>query len=128
MITFFTMKIKLHAENPLEWMALKANLAPVPLVDTQVAFNAARAIMAAAELGFYEALGRDVRSAGEVAKACGTHAEATRQLLDCLVGIGYLGWKGGKYSLKPKYRKWLLKESEANVIGKLRFQLIEWDW
>ncbi|MBL7892179.1 MAG: class I SAM-dependent methyltransferase, partial [Bacteroidia bacterium] len=52
----------------------------------------------------------------------------TKQLLDCLVGIGYLQWIDGKYSLKPKYYKWLLKESESNLIGKLRFQLLEWDW
>lgn len=122
------MKIRLTAENPLEWLALKLNLAPTPLVDTQVAFNAARAIMAAAELGVYEALGGSARTAGEVAGTCGTHAEATRHLLDCLVGVGYLRWSAGKYSLKPRYRKWLLRESQANVIGKLRFQRVEWTW
>jgi hypothetical protein len=46
------MKIKNQPENLLEWIALKANLAPIPLVDTQVAFNAARAIMAAQSLVF----------------------------------------------------------------------------
>jgi 2-polyprenyl-3-methyl-5-hydroxy-6-metoxy-1,4-benzoquinol methylase len=121
-------KIRLQAENPLEWIALKFNLAPVPLVDTQIAFNAARAIMAAAELGIYEAMGREARSDEDIARACGTNPRATRQLLDCLVGVGYLRWSGGRYSLKPAYRKWLLKESEANVIGKLRFQLYEWNW
>jgi hypothetical protein len=52
------MKIKNQPENLIEWIALKANLAPIPLIDTQVAFNAARAIMAAAELGVYEAIGK----------------------------------------------------------------------
>src|SRR4029079_7132897 len=98
------MKIKNQPENLLEGIVLKANLAPTPLVDTQVAFNAARAIMAAAELGFFEALGEAARGADEVSKACGTHPEATRQLLDCLVGIGYLAWRGGRYSLKSRYR------------------------
>ena len=32
------MKIKLQPENPLEWVALKMNLAPTPLVDTQIFF------------------------------------------------------------------------------------------
>jgi 2-polyprenyl-3-methyl-5-hydroxy-6-metoxy-1,4-benzoquinol methylase len=122
------MKTQWRAENPLEWLALKLNLAPIPLVDTQIAFNAARAIMAAAELGCYEAMGRAAKSAEDIAAACGTHAASTKQLLDCLVGVGYLRWAGGKYSLKAKYRKWLLKDSDANVIGKLRFQLIEWNW
>ena len=48
--------------------------------------------------------------------------------MDCLVGIGYLRWNEGAYSLKPKYYKWLLKEYSSNLIGKLRFQLIEWNW
>ena len=122
------MKIKNQPENLLEWIALRSNLAPTPLVDTQVAFNAARAIMAAAELGVYEAIGKNSKTSGEVASICKTHHEATMHLLNCLVGIGYLEWNDGRYSLKPKYYKWLLKESESNLIGKLRFQLIEWEW
>ncbi len=122
------MKIKNQPENLLEWVALRANLAPTPLIDTQVAFNAARAIMAGAELGIYETIGKNLKTSDDIAAACKTHPEATKHLLDCLVGIGYLNWSDGKYSIKPKYHKWLLKESESNLIGKLRFQLLEWDW
>jgi 2-polyprenyl-3-methyl-5-hydroxy-6-metoxy-1,4-benzoquinol methylase len=122
------MKIKNQPENLLEWIALKGNLAPVPLIDTQVAFNFARIIMAAAELNIYEAIGKNSRTADEVAATCKTHPGATKNLLDALVGIGYLQWSNGAYSLKSKYHKWLLKESESNLIGKLRFQLLEWEW
>ena len=122
------MKLKTQPENPLEWVALKLNLAPTPLVDTQIAFNAARAIMAGAELGIYEAIGKNSRTADEIAAECKTNAHATKQLLNCLVGVGYLSWSNEKYSLKTKYHKWLLKESESNLISKLRFQLIEWNW
>ena len=122
------MKLKLQPENALEWIALKLNLAPTPLVDTQIAFNAARAIMAGAELGIYEAIGKNLKTAEEIAATCKTNTHATKQLLNCLVGIGYLKWTDEKYSLKPKYYKWLLKESEANLIAKLRFQLVEWNW
>ncbi len=122
------MKLKVQPENLGEWIALKANLAPMPLVDTQVAFNAARAIMAAADLGVYEALGKNSLTSAEVAQKCNTHPEATKHLLDCLVGTGYLKWDNKKYSLKPKFYKWLLKESDSNLIGKLRFQLFEWNY
>jgi len=122
------MKIKNQPENLLEWIALKANLAPIPLVDTQVAFNAARTIMAAAELGIYEAIGKNSKTADEVSSTCNTHPKATKHLLDALVGIGYLQWSNGNYTLKQKFHKWLLKESESNVISKLRFQIIEWEW
>lgn len=122
------MKLKTQPENPLEWVALKLNLAPTPLVDTQIAFNAARAIMAGAELGIYEAIGKNSKTADEIAAECKTNTHATKQLLNCLVGVGYLTWSDDKYSLKTKYHKWLLKESESNLISKLRFQLIEWNW
>lgn len=45
----------------------------------------------------------------------------------CLVGVGYLDWSKAKDSLRRRYQKWLLKRSEANLIGKLRFQSFEWD-
>jgi 2-polyprenyl-3-methyl-5-hydroxy-6-metoxy-1,4-benzoquinol methylase len=122
------MKFKIKPEGLLERMALWLNLAPLPLVDTQVAFNAARAIMAAAELGIYEALGKKPKTVEQVIGSTHTDTAATKNLLDCLVGIGYLRWKNGSYSIKPRYYKWLLKEYPSNLIGKLRFQLIEWDW
>ncbi len=122
------MKIKILPESILEWMALRMNLAPLPLVDTQVAFNAARAIMAGAELGIYEAIGKSSMTVEEISRTCNTHLTATKHLVDCLTGIGYLKWSEGKYSIKPKYQKWLLKENESNLIGKLRFQIYEWKW
>jgi 2-polyprenyl-3-methyl-5-hydroxy-6-metoxy-1,4-benzoquinol methylase len=122
------MKLKIQPEGLFERIALWFNLAPTPLVDTQVAFNAARAIMAAAELGIFEALGKDPKSAEAAAKSAGTDPLATKNLLNCLVGVGYLRWNGEGYSIKPKYRKWLLKEYPSNLVGKLRFQLIEWNW
>lgn len=122
------MKIKNQPENLIEWIALRANLAPTPLIDTQVAFNAARAIMAAAELGIYEAIGKNSKTADEISLTCNTHPGATKHLLDALVGIGYLQWTKGNYTLKQKFHKWLLKESESNLISKLRFQILEWEW
>ena len=122
------MKLKIQPEGLLERMALLLNLAPTPLVDTQVAFNAARAIMAAADVGLFEALGKDRKTVEQITGTTHTDPAATKNLLDCLVGIGYLHWSDGNYSLRPKYYKWLLKEYPSNLIGKLRFQLIEWNW
>lgn len=122
------MKLKIQPENPLEWMAIKMNLAPVPLVETQIYFTVARTIMAAAELGIFEPIGKAWKSSEDVAKDCRTHPESTRHLLNGLVGIGYVRHRDGKYMIVPKFRKWLLKESDSNLIGKLRFQLLEWDW
>jgi 2-polyprenyl-3-methyl-5-hydroxy-6-metoxy-1,4-benzoquinol methylase len=122
------MKLKIAAENPLEWIALKMNLAPVPLIETQIYFTVARIIMAAADLGVYDAIGKGNKTAEEVANTCNTNLNSTRQLLNALVGIGYLKFSENKYSVTPKLQKWVLKESEANLIGKLRFQIMEWNY
>jgi hypothetical protein len=115
------MKLKISPENPLEWLALKLNLAPTPLVDTHIAFTIARAIQAGAELGIYDALGKDAHTAETVAQKCKTDHKATEHLLNALVGAGYLKWSDGRYRIPRKYYKWLLKEYESNLTGKLRY-------
>jgi 2-polyprenyl-3-methyl-5-hydroxy-6-metoxy-1,4-benzoquinol methylase len=122
------MNIKLTAENPFEWIALKANLVPLPLIETQIYFTMARMIMAGAELGIYDAIGKDSLSAEQIAQKCNTHVHATRQLLNALTGAGYIRYSGNTYAIPKKFQKWLLKESEANLIGKLRFQILEWNY
>src|ERR1700692_4135285 len=74
------MKLAPRAENLMERIALRANLAPRPLLDTQIAFTAARAIMAAAEVGLFEALGKGDQTAEAVAAVCGTDPKATKHL------------------------------------------------
>ncbi|MFZ7170954.1 MAG: hypothetical protein ACO1G2_12340 [Bacteroidota bacterium] len=56
------MKLKIEAQNPMEWLAIKLNLIPIPLMDTQIAFTQARAIMAAAELNIFEVIGKDSKT------------------------------------------------------------------
>ncbi len=122
------MKFKIVPENLVERIALMFNLAPIPLVDTQVAFNSARTIMAAADLGIFETIGKSSKTAEQIARESNTNPVATRHLLDSLVGQSYLQWKEGNYSLRPRYYKWLLKEYPSNLVGKLRFQISEWNW
>jgi 2-polyprenyl-3-methyl-5-hydroxy-6-metoxy-1,4-benzoquinol methylase len=122
------MKLKIGTENLMERIALALNIVPRPIIHTQIAFNAARAIIAAADIGLFEALGRSEKTAADISKIIKTHPLATKQLLDCLVGIGYIQWRKERYSLRPKYYKWLLQEYPSNLIGKLRFQISEWNW
>ena len=65
------MKLAPRAETLMERIALMANLVPRPLLDTQIAFTAARAIMVAAEVGLFEALGKG----DQTAEASLPHAE-----------------------------------------------------
>ncbi|SNB84486.1 Dimerisation domain-containing protein [Rhodoblastus acidophilus] len=121
------MKLAPKPENLLERVALALNLAPRPLLDTQIAFTMARAIQSAAELGMFEALGKSASTFESIAATCGADPTATKKLLDCLVGIGYARWKDGKYSLTKDMRKWLLRDSAHTLVAKLAFQNLEWD-
>ena len=118
------MKIGALAESMMERVALFANLAPRPLLETQIAFTAARAIMAAAELGLFEALATGDKTADEVAASCRTDTKATGQLLNCLVGVGYARWRDGKYGIVDAHRKWMLRKSPSSIVDKLAFQAL----
>ncbi len=122
------MRLAVKPDTFLERLGLLANRGPTPLLETQVAFTVARAIMAGAALGVFEALGNGERTGNEVAAACHTHPGATKKLLDCLVAVGYVRHRAGRYRLAPRRKKWLLEASPTSVVDKLVFQIVEWGW
>jgi SAM-dependent methyltransferase len=122
------MRLGAHAETVLEWLALRLNLGPKPLADTQAAFQFARIIMAASRAGLFEALQSGGRTAEEIAASRGTDPRATGKVLDALLAHGYLRFRNGRYELNRLSRKWLLADSPHTVVHKLDFQEIEWRW
>ncbi|MBI4695226.1 MAG: methyltransferase domain-containing protein [Gammaproteobacteria bacterium] len=121
------MRLKVVAGNLIERLVLKLNAVPEPLLETQVAFSMARAIMTAVEFGLFEAVADAPAPAASIAAHCGTHPGATGKLLNTLAGCGYVRYRDGGYALTPKSRKWLLRRSPHNLCDKLLFQLHEWD-
>lgn len=115
-------------ETWAERLAAWFNLAPRPLVDTQLAFTSARAIMAGASLGLFDALAPGPRTAAQVAAACGTDARATRTLLGCLADLGYLARDGDRFANRPVASRWIVSTSPTSLRDKLLFQQVEWDW
>jgi SAM-dependent methyltransferase len=122
------MRLGAHAETVFEWLALRLNLGPKPLADTQAAFQFARIIMAASRAGLFEALRPGGRTAQEIAVSRGTDPRATGKVLDALLAHGYLRYRRGRYELNRLSRKWLLADSPHTVVHKLDFQEIEWRW
>lgn len=122
------MRIQARPSNPLEVLALAAGVVPLPLLDTQLAFTTARAIMAGVELGVFDALAPEPRDAHHVARECGTDPRATKLLLDALVGCRYLKYRAATqhYSLSRTARRWLLESSPQSLRDKLLFQKLEW--
>ncbi len=115
-------------ENPVEWVIARLNLAPRPLLETQMAYTLARLIMVATKLGVFEALTDGPATADQVAERCGTSPVGTEKLLFALAGASYLRAEDGGYALTPVSRKWLLRESPHSIADKLLLQFLEWDW
>ena len=121
------MRLGVIAESILDRLILRSNVAPVPLLETQMAFSMARTIMAGVKLGFFEAASDGPRSAAHIAHACDTHPAATERLLDALTGCGYFTYRDGSYALTPRARKWLLRGSSQTLRDKVLFQYYEWE-
>jgi SAM-dependent methyltransferase len=121
------MRIGAVPENPIEWAVTRFNVAPRPLLDTQMAFTLARLIMVATKVGVFEALAGGSATATTVAERCGTSRIGTEKLLFALAGAGYLRGDDSGYALTPVSRKWLLRESRHSIADKLLFQFFEWD-
>lgn len=122
------MKIGAIAQSPLEWLALKLELAPRSLVDTHAAMLLARTVMAGAELKVFDALGSGPLVAEEVAAACGSAPRPTALLLDALTACGYLRFAKGRFALTRRSRHWLLSAAPSSVRDKLLLQIAEWRW
>jgi 2-polyprenyl-3-methyl-5-hydroxy-6-metoxy-1,4-benzoquinol methylase len=121
-------RIGAKPENPIEAVIARLNVAPVPLLETQIAYTLARVVMAGVRLGIFDALADGDATAEQVAQRCGTHPRATGKLLFALAGAGYLKASDGGYGLTPVSRKWLLSDSEHSLADKLLLQFHEWDW
>jgi SAM-dependent methyltransferase len=114
-------------DNPIERLVLRLGAAPVPLLETQMAYTLARVIMAGVKVGAFDALADGPLTAEEIAGRCGTDPDATGKLLFALAGAGYLKTTGDRYELAPVARRWLLHDSEPSLADKLELQFLEWD-
>jgi 2-polyprenyl-3-methyl-5-hydroxy-6-metoxy-1,4-benzoquinol methylase len=121
------MKIGILPENIFEQIALWLGLAPVPLVDTQMAFLKAKAIMVATKGQLFECLSVGPLMACEVAARARAHPLATEKILNTLVHLDYLKKNGKHYSLSSLSRKWMLKKSPRSLYHKIEFLSVEWD-
>jgi SAM-dependent methyltransferase len=115
-------------ENPIERIIMRMNVAPRPMIETQMAYTLARVVMSATKLGIFEALADGPSTADTVAERCGTDPFATEKLLFALAAADYLEAHGESYALTRLSRKWLLRDSSTSLVDKLLFQFDEWDW
>lgn len=124
------MHLGLNFDNPLEFIASKAGLIADPLIKTQIAFTMGKSIMAAVEVGVFEALNKKSLTQQQVAEACKTNTKATGMLLNAMVSCEYLNFesKNQSYTLTASTEKWLVRSSPHSICDKLAFQNHEWNY
>jgi SAM-dependent methyltransferase len=113
--------------NLFERAFIAAGLIPIGLTEGYAPAYG-RALLVAADLGVFDAIGPDGASATEVATTCGTDARATEKLLNLLATMRYLQRRDGRFRLARHVRRWLLTDAPASVRDMLRMKRLEWRW
>jgi SAM-dependent methyltransferase len=122
------MKLGVIAETALERIALATGQVPIPIAHALGGIVLARTVIAATNLGVFEALRARRLASGEVAAACAADPFAIGKLLDALVSSGYLTFRGGAYGLTRMSRKWLLADSPLSLRDAILYEAVEWGW
>src|SRR4051794_35157866 len=101
------MRIDVTGDNPLESIAIRLGLAPIPVAHAMFSQPLARATIAAQRLGVYRRLAREPAGADTLAAELELQPDGVRLLCDVLVAVGHLDYDGDRYALAPRARKWL---------------------
>ncbi|MCY7349501.1 MAG: methyltransferase domain-containing protein [Cytophagaceae bacterium] len=109
-------------------MARLLNLAPLPVVHTQLYALLARALYDAMALGVFEAFGKHSLTTTEIAEKSNLNERALTPLLRVLVAAGYLKFRQDRFRLTRLSRKWLLIDSPDSVRDHLLFMREMWHW
>jgi 2-polyprenyl-3-methyl-5-hydroxy-6-metoxy-1,4-benzoquinol methylase len=105
----------MKAETPLEFLALRLNLAPVPVGEAMFGMPIARVVIAGVRLGIFERLAKGPASADELASELGLEPKGTELLLDSIAALGHLRISDGRYELSKGDRQWLDPASDTYV-------------
>ncbi|GAB3933250.1 class I SAM-dependent methyltransferase [Larkinella terrae] len=123
------MRLTVTPENLLEWIALKINLVPLPLLHAQIFPIVGKAVLEAADKGVFEAVQRGKQTVDEIATDCRLHPKALGELLGLLTVLGYFRYRGGRYTLTRLSSRWLLKNNDESVFGMMLFNnRVVWPW
>lgn len=94
------------------------NMVPVPVLDTTGPVMRARIIIAATEMGIFEALSDGAKRYDQLAERIGARGDSLRLVMDALEGYGYVRQRGARFENSRMSRKYLEPQS-ANYVGDL---------
>lgn len=123
------MQLTISPENPLEWIALRANLVPVPLLHAQIMPVISKAVLEAADKGVFDAVAAGHLTTEAIAQHCMLNPKATGELLGLLTALHYFEYHDGRFTLTRMARKWTLKHEPESVYGMMLFNnRVMWPW
>jgi SAM-dependent methyltransferase len=120
------MRFGLIAETLIDRLGLATGFPPAAMTETYAPLHA-RAIVAASELGMFDAISDDGASAADVATVCGTDPRATERLLNLLVTQRYLAYRDGIYRLTKHSARWL-RDVPDSIRDLVLMKRLEWRW
>ena len=94
---------------------MAAGVVPTPLLETFEAMAMARAIMAGASLGIFDALAEKPDSADRLARRLKLDPRGTDILLVALHSLGYVEHRSGTYRNAPAIEKFVLRDSPQTL-------------
>lgn len=109
------MRLSLRPANPLEYLALRANLVPRAAAEAWGGVAATGVLAAAARAGVFVRLAQGPAPADKIAADLGLESEPTELLLGCLHAAGYLTLRRGRYRIARRERRWLDPGSPLGV-------------
>src|SRR5215510_1434420 len=121
------MRYRAVADNSAEEAALASGDFFLPAVDLMMPLVQARSIMAGVRLGLFESLGRESRTATEVAVERSLDAACVELVLRVLVCAGYVRRDGRRYGLTPLGRETMLPNGLRSMCGLAEFNYTQWD-
>jgi ubiquinone/menaquinone biosynthesis C-methylase UbiE len=111
------MRPGVRPDNLTERLALRFNLAPVPVGEALFAQAMARSVMAGVRLGIFASLCERPATAADLAQRLSLDPHGTKLLLDALRALGHVEAEDGRYAIAKSSRRWLDPRDEEHYVG-----------
>ncbi|MBD2700197.1 methyltransferase [Spirosoma sp. BT702] len=123
------MQLTVTPENLLEWIALRANLVPIPLLHAQIMPVLAKAVLEAADKGIFEAARYGSKTLAELNVTLQLNEKALGELMGLLTAMGYFNFRNNRFTLTRMARRFTLSDDPRSVHGLIVFNnRVTWDW
>ncbi|GAB3712328.1 hypothetical protein GCM10027592_50700 [Spirosoma flavus] len=123
------MQLTVTPENLLEWIALRTNLVPIPLLHAQIMPVLAKAVLEAADKGIFEAARSGAKTLAELNETLQLNEKALGEVMGLLTAMGYFTYRKERFKLTRMARRFALIDDPRSVHGLIVFNnRVTWDW